>query len=226
MRRIGLLISLLVAVLAMSACESESNVQTAAHHDQKAIKQSMIKSLGSKKKQDFQTLSNDMQLAVVFSSMVDVSETFDYGIGNPEYFIRSSMTEEEADIAKKNLESIKLENGRLKKQNREAFAMLQKTRNQEKSRNENQQLKDNRDTFFEITGSMIALINQVTPKNAKQTRKQLDQLKKQYTKYNAESISLMNGIVKKQGADKESFERHLEALLQKQSEQTVLSEGY
>lgn len=126
MRRIGLLISLLVAVLAMSACESESNVQNAAQHDQKTIKQSMIKSLGSKKKQDFQTLSNDMQLAVVFSSMVHVSETFDYGIGNPEYFIRSSMTEEEADIAKKNLESIKLENGRLKKQNSEAFAMLQK----------------------------------------------------------------------------------------------------
>lgn len=31
--------------------------------------------------------------------MIQVSEAFDYGIGNPEYFVRSGMTEEEADIA-------------------------------------------------------------------------------------------------------------------------------
>ncbi|MGK9267898.1 hypothetical protein KXR56_14725 [Bacillus inaquosorum] len=226
MRRIGLCISLLVTVLAMSACESEGEAQTFADRDQKIVKQTAAKPMSNKKKQDFQALPSDRQLAVVFSSMIHVSEAFDYGIGNPEYFVRSSMTEEEADIAKENLESIQLENKPLKKQNSEAFALLQKTRNQEKSRNDIQQLKENRDAFFEITDNMIKLISQVTPKNAKKTRQQLDQLKKQYTQYSAESVNIMNSIVKKQGADKESFERHLEALLEKQPGQPVLSELY
>ncbi|MCY7764365.1 MULTISPECIES: hypothetical protein [Bacillus] len=226
MRRIGLCISLLVTVLAMSACESEGEAQTFADRDQKMVKQTAAKPMSNKKKQDFQALPSDRQLAVVFSSMIHVSEAFDYGIGNPEYFVRSSMTEEEADIAKENLESIQLENKPLKKQNSEAFALLQKTRNHEKSRNDIQQLKENRGAFFEITDSMIKLISQVTPKNAKKTRQQLDQLKKQYTQYSAESVNIMNSIVKKQGADKESFERHLEALLQKQPGQPVLSELY
>lgn len=58
------------------------------------------------------------------------------------------MTEEEADIAKENLESIKLENKSLKKQNSEAVALLQKTRNQDMSRIEIQQLTENRAVFL------------------------------------------------------------------------------
>ncbi|NTU25719.1 hypothetical protein HPX95_05955 [Bacillus tequilensis] len=222
MRRIGLCISLLVTVLAMSACESEA--QTFADCDQKTVKQTAAKPISNKKKQDFQTLPRDMQLAIVFSSMIHVSEAFDYGIGNPEYFVRSSMTKTDADSAKENLESIQLENKPLQKQNSEALALLQKTSNQEMSRSEMQQLKENRAAFFEIADSMIKLISQVTPKNAKKTRLQLDQLKKQYTQYSAESVKIMNSIVKKQGADKASFDRHLEALLQKQPGQPVLSE--
>ncbi|MCV2517709.1 hypothetical protein OFY21_17005 [Bacillus subtilis] len=226
MRRIGLCISLLVTVLVMSACESEGEAQMFADCDQKTVKQTAAKPMSSKKKQDFQALTSDRQLAIVFSSMIQVSEAFDYGIGNPEYFVRISMTEEEADIAKENLESIKLENKSLKKQNSEAVALLQKTRNQDMSRIEIQQLTENRAAFFETADSMIKLISQVTPKNAKKTRQQLDQLKKQYTQYSAESIKIMNSIVKKQKADKASFERHLEALLQKQPGQQVLSELY
>ncbi|CAI6327640.1 putative protein YxiP [Bacillus subtilis] len=226
MRRIGLCISLLVTVLVMSACESEGEAQMFADCDQKTVKQTAAKPMSSKKKQDFQALASDRQLAIVFSSMIQVSEAFDYGIGNPEYFVRISMTEEEADIAKENLESIKLENKSLKKQNSEAVALLQKTRNQDMSRIEIQQLTENRAAFFETADSMIKLISQVTSKNAKKTRQQLDQLKKQYTQYSAESIKIMNSIVKKQKADKASFERHLEALLQKQPGQQVLSELY
>lgn len=226
MRRIGLCISLLVTVLVMSACESEGEAQMFADCDQKTVKQTAAKPMSSKKKQDFQALASDRRLAIVFSSMIQVSEAFDYGIGNPEYFVRISMTEEEADIAKENLESIKLENKSLKKQNSEAVALLQKTRNQDMSRIEIQQLTENRAGFFETADSMIKLINQVTPKNAKKTRQQLDQLKKQYTQYSAESIKIMNSIVKKQKADKASFERHLEALLQKQPGQQVRSELY
>ncbi|MCL6428440.1 hypothetical protein [Bacillus subtilis] len=226
MRRIGLCISLLVTVLVMSACESEGEAQMFADCDQKTVKQTAAKPMNSKKKQDFQALASDRQLAIVFSSMIQVSEAFDYGIGNPEYFVRISMTEEEADIAKENLESIKLENKSLKKQNSEAVALLQKTRNQDMSRIEIQQLTENRAGFFETADSMIKLISQVTPKNAKKTRQQLDQLKKQYTQYSAESIKIMNSIVKKQKADKASFERHLEALLQKQPGQQVRSELY
>ncbi len=44
------------------------------------------------------------------------------------------------------------------------------------SRIEIQQLTENR-AGFETADSMIKLINQVTPKNAKKTRQQLDQLK-------------------------------------------------
>lgn len=226
MRRIGLCISLLVTVLVMSACESEGEAQMFADCDQKTVKQTAAKPMSSKKKQDFQALASDRQLAIVFSSIIQVSEAFDYGIGNPEYFVQISMTEEEADIAKENLESIKLENKSLKKQNSEAVALLQKTRNQDMSRIEIQQLTENRAGFFETADSMIKLINQVTPKNAKKTRQQLDQLKKQYTQYSAESIKIMNSIVKKQKADKASFERHLEALLQKQPGQQVRSELY
>ncbi|MGQ9004512.1 hypothetical protein [Bacillus subtilis] len=226
MRRIGLCISLLVTVLVMSACESEGEAQMFADCDQKTVKQTAAKPMSSKKKQDFQALASDRQLAIVFSSMIQVSEAFDYGIGNPEYFVRSSMTKEEADIAKENLESIKLENKSLKKQNSEAVALLQKTRNQDMSRIEIQQLTENRAAFFETADSMIKLISQVTPKNAKKTRQQLDQLKKQYTQYSAESVKIMNSIVKKQKADKASFERHLEALLQKQPGQQVRSELY
>ncbi|TYS09119.1 hypothetical protein FZC70_12855 [Bacillus subtilis] len=226
MRRIGLCISLLVTVLVMSACESEDEAQTFADRDQETVKQTTAKPMSNKNKQDFQTLPSDMQLAIVFSSMIRVSEAFDYGIGNPEYFVRSSMTEEEADIAKENLRAIQHENKPLKKQNTEAIALLQKTRNHGMSRNEMQQLKENRAAFFEITERMIKLISQVTPKNAKKTRQQLDQLKKQYTQYSAESVKTMNSIVKKQGADKASFERHLEALLQKQPGQPVLSGLY
>lgn len=226
MRRIGLCISLLVTVLVMSACESEGEAQMFADCDQKTVKQTAAKPMSSKKKQDFQALASDRQLAIVFSSMIQVSEAFDYGIGNPEYFVRISMTEEEADIAKENLESIKLENKSLKKQNSEAVALLQKTRNQDMSRIEIQQLTENRAAFFETADSMIKLIGQVTPKNVKKTRQQLDQLKKQYTQYSAESIKIMNSIVKKQKADKASFERHLEALLQKQPGQQVRSELY
>lgn len=182
--------------------------------------------MSNKKKQDFQTLPSEMQLAIVFGSMIRVNEAFDYGIGNPEYFVRSSMTEQEAAIAKENLESIQLENKWLKKQNSEALAFLQKTRNQEMSRNDIQQLKENRAAFLEITDSMIKLISQVTPKNAKKTRQQLDQLKKQYTQHSAESVKIMNNIVNKQKADEASFERHLEALLQKQPGQPVISELY
>ncbi|MEC1402657.1 hypothetical protein [Bacillus subtilis] len=226
MRRIGLCISLLVTVLVMSACESEGEAQMFADCDQKTVKQTAAKPMSNKKKQDFQALASDRQLAIVFSSMIQVSEAFDYGIGNPEYFVRSSMTKEEADIAKENLESIKLENKSLKKQNSEAVALLQKTRNQDMSRIEIQQLTENRAAFFETADSMIKLISQVTPKNAKKTRQQLDQLKKQYTQYSAESVKIMNSIVKKQKADKASFERHLEALLQKQPGQQVRSELY
>ncbi|MEC1539503.1 hypothetical protein P9D52_04330 [Bacillus subtilis] len=224
MRRIGLCISLLVTVLVMSACESEGEAQMFADCDQKTVKQTVAKPMSNKKKQDFQALASDRQLAIVFSSMIQVSEAFDYGIGNPEYFVRSSMTKEEADIAKENLESIKLENKSLKKQNSDAVALLQKTHNQDMSRIEIQQLTENRAAFFETADSMIKLISQVTPKNAKKTRQQLDQLKKQYTQYSAESVKIMNSIVKKQKADKASFERHLEALLQKQPGQQVRSE--
>ncbi|MCB7154425.1 hypothetical protein LI278_11965 [Bacillus stercoris] len=226
MRRIGLCISLLVTVLVMSACESEGEAQTFADCDQKTVKQTAAKPMSSKKKQDFQALASERQLAIVFSSMIKVSEAFDYGIGNPEYFVRSSMTEEEADIAKENLESIKIESKSLKKQNSEAIALLEKTRTQDMIRSEIQQLTENRAAFFEITGRMINLISQVTPKNAKTTRQQLDQLKKQYTQYSAESVKIINSIVKKQKADKALFERHLEALLQKQPGQPVLSELY
>lgn len=73
---------------------------------------------------------------------------------------------------------------------------------------------------------MIKLISQVTPKNAKKTRQRLDQLKKQYTQYSAESIKIMNSIVKKQKADKASFERHLEAPLQNSPGKEVRSELY
>ncbi|MCY8717939.1 MULTISPECIES: hypothetical protein [unclassified Bacillus (in: firmicutes)] len=224
MRRFGLCISLLVTVLVMSACESET--QTFADRDQRTVKQTAAKPMSNKKKQDFQTLPSEMQLAIVFGSMIRVNEAFDYGIGNPEYFVRSSMTEQEAAIAKENLESIQLENKWLKKQNSEALAFLQKTRNQEMSRNDIQQLKENRAAFLEITDSMIKLISQVTPKNAKKTRQQLDQLKKQYTQHSAESVKIMNNIVNKQKADEASFERHLEALLQKQPGQPVISELY
>ncbi|MCY8205607.1 hypothetical protein MOC09_18625 [Bacillus sp. N12A5] len=224
MRRFGLCISLLVTVLVMSACESDT--QTFADRDQRTVKQTAAKPMSNKKKQDFQTLPSEMQLAIVFGSMIRVNEAFDYGIGNPEYFVRSSMTEQEAAIAKENLESIQLENKRLKKQNSEALAFLQKTRNQEMSRNDIQQLKENRAAFLEITDSMIKLISQVTPKNAKKTRQQLDQLKKQYTQHSAESVKIMNNIVNKQKADEASFERHLEALLQKQPGQPVISELY
>ncbi|MEC2111870.1 hypothetical protein P9F85_11535 [Bacillus stercoris] len=226
MRRIGLCISLLVTVLVMSACESEGEAQTFADCDQKTVKQTAAKPMSSKKKQDFQALASERQLAIVFSSMIKVSEAFDYGIGNPEYFVRSSMTEEEADIAKENLESIKIESKSLKKQNSEAIALLEKTRNQDMIRSEIQQLTENRAAFFVITGRMINLISQVTPKNAKTTRQQLDQLKKQYTQYSAESVKIINSIVKKQKTDKALFERHLEALLQKQPGQPVLSELY
>lgn len=226
MRRIGLCISLLVTVLVMSACESKDEAQTFADRDQATVKQTTTKPMSNKNNRDFQTLPSDMQLAIVFSSIIRVSEAFDYGIGNPEYFVRSSMTEEEADIAKENLELIQFENKQLKKQNSEAVALLQKTRNQEMSRNEMQQLKENRAAFFEVTESMIKLISQVTPKNAKKTRRQLDQLKKQYTRYSAESVRIMNSIVKKQGADKASFERHLETMLRQQPGKPMLSELY
>ncbi|MCI3983401.1 hypothetical protein MMJ63_00495 [Bacillus vallismortis] len=226
MRRIGLCISLLITVLVMSACESEDKAQTFADCNQETVKQTTTKPMSNKNKRDFQTLPSDMQLAIVFSSMIRVSEAFDYGIGNPEYFVRSGMTEEEANIARQNLESIQLENKSLKQQNSESIALIQKSRNQEMSRNEVQQLKENRAAFFEVTDSMITLISQVTPKNAKKTRQQLDQLKTQYTQYSAESVKIMNSIVEKQGADKASFERHLEELLQKHPGQPVLSGLY
>ncbi len=226
MRRIGLYISLLVTVLVMSACESDGEAQTFADCGQKTVKYTAAKPMSNKNNQEFKILPSDMQLAIVFSAMIRVSEAFDYGIGNPEYFVRSSMTEEAANKAKENLESIQLENKSLKRQNSEAIALLKKTRNQEMSRAEMQQLKDNRDAFFEVSDSMMTLISQVTPKNAKKTRQQLDQLKKQYTQYSAESVKIMNSIVKKQGADKASFKRHLETLLQKQPGQPVLNELY
>ncbi|MDD9772328.1 hypothetical protein PVF88_00160, partial [Bacillus subtilis] len=47
-----------------------------------------------------------------------------------------------------------------------------------------------------------------------------------YTQYSAESVKIMNSIVKKQTADKASFERHLEALLQNQPWQQVRSVLY
>ncbi len=53
MRRIGLCISLLVTVLAMSACESEGEAQTFADRDQKMVKQTATKPMSNKKKQDF-----------------------------------------------------------------------------------------------------------------------------------------------------------------------------
>lgn len=226
MRRIGLCISLLITVLVMSACESEDEAQTFADCNQGTVKQTTTKPMSNKNKRDFQTLPSDMQLAIVFSSMIRVSEAFDYGIGNPEYFVRSGMTEEEANIARQNLESIQLKSKSLKQQNSEAIALIQKSRNQEMSRNEVQQLKENRAAFFEVTDSMITLISQVKPKNAKKTRQQLDQLKTQYTQYSAESVKIMNSIVEKQGADKASFERHLEELLQKHPGQPVLSGLY
>lgn len=83
MRRIGLCISLLVTVLVMSACESEGEAQMFADCDQKTVKQTEAKPMNSKKKQDFQALASDRRLAIVFSSMIQVSEAFDYGIGNP-----------------------------------------------------------------------------------------------------------------------------------------------
>ncbi|MCO4852553.1 hypothetical protein [Bacillus vallismortis] len=224
MRQKGLCISLLIIVFAMGGCESDA--QPLASRDQKTVKPTAAKPMSSKKQQDFKTLPSDMQLAIVFSSMIRVSVAFDYGIGNPEYFVRSSMTEEEANIARQNLESIQLENKSLKQQNSEAIALMQKTRNQEMSRNEVQQLKENRAAFFEVTDSMITFISQVTPKNAKKTRQQLDQLKTQYTQYSAESVKIMNSIVEKQGADKALFERHLEAMLQKHPGQPVLSGLY
>ncbi|MCI4170857.1 hypothetical protein MMJ17_23670, partial [Bacillus spizizenii] len=72
MRRSGLCISLLVTVFVMSACESEDEAQTFADRDQETVKKTTVKPMSNKNKQDFQTLPNDMQLAIVFSSMIRV----------------------------------------------------------------------------------------------------------------------------------------------------------
>lgn len=45
-------------------------------------------------------------MVIVFSFMICVSEVFDYGIGNFEYFVWSSMIEEEVGIVKENFELI------------------------------------------------------------------------------------------------------------------------
>ncbi|MCY8520841.1 hypothetical protein [Bacillus atrophaeus] len=225
MKQLGLIVSLLIAVLVISA--SENHTQEPKKQVQTPSEKHLIKPLGHKKQREFDEYDSEMQLAIIFSSVMQVTEKFDYGIGNPEYFVRRTMTKEESESAKKSLETVKLEKDELNKQNKEAVALLEKSRLSEKSRKENEKLIQKREDFFDITDQMIALINNVTPKNARKTRKQLDQLKKQYTQNSIDTRNLMDKIADKQGVDDTSFRKHLDHLLRTNGgRQTMLTDIY
>ncbi|WP_241211251.1 hypothetical protein [Bacillus atrophaeus] len=169
MKQLGLIVSLLIAVLVISA--SENNTQEPKKQVQTPTEKHLIIPLGHKKQREFDEYDSEMQLAIIFSSVMQVTEKFDYGIGNPEYFVRRTMTKEESESAKKSLETVKLEKDELHKQNKEAVALLEKSRLSEKSRKENEKLIQKREDFFDITDQMIALINNVTPKKRPENEK-------------------------------------------------------
>lgn len=166
---------------------------------------------------DFKELVPEMQLAVYKALFYDVIISYDYGIGNPEYLLKDTMTQAEIDEMKKELQKIKEAEkaGLLNAVNETRVYLKDNDLSKVSDKDGLQRMFDSEDKFLQIAAEMIACLDSVTVDNALEKRAQMNDLKEVYVKEAAIGGEISMEVAKNSGMNVEQYRESYSKLIEK-----------
>ncbi|MGX1265338.1 hypothetical protein RKD55_003142 [Rossellomorea marisflavi] len=163
--------------------------------------------------EEFAAFDQEIQLAIFQARMMEVMLYYDYGIGNPDFYIKENMTEEDVQMAKSELQTIQIEEPVYKSMHDEALGLLDSIDNSKEVDGDIKKYKETQDKYLAISKEMIKTIEKVDVDNAAETRKKLDDMTTEYLRISTELGVIMKDIVVKQGLDHAYFVEALDGIM-------------
>ncbi|KON84532.1 hypothetical protein AF331_10785 [Rossellomorea marisflavi] len=163
--------------------------------------------------EEFAAFDKEIQLALFQARMMEVMLYYDYGIGNPDFYIKENMTEEDVQMVKSELQTIQIEEPVYKSMHDEALGLLDSIDNSKEVDGDIKKYKETQDKYLEISEDMIKTIEKVNVDNAAETRKKLDDMTTEYLRISTELGVIMKDIVVKQGLDHAYFVEALDGIM-------------
>ncbi|MHC8521215.1 hypothetical protein ACPJHQ_07615 [Rossellomorea sp. H39__3] len=163
--------------------------------------------------EEFAAFDKEIQLALFQARMMEVMLYYDYGIGNPDFYIKENMTEEDVQMVKSELQTIQIEEPVYKSMHDEALGLLDSIDNSKEVDGDIKKYKETQDKYLAISEEMIKTIEKVNVDNAAETRKKLDDMTTEYLRISTELGVIMKDIVVKQGLDHAYFVEALDGIM-------------
>ncbi|GLI86432.1 hypothetical protein ANABIO32_42380 [Rossellomorea marisflavi] len=163
--------------------------------------------------EEFAAFDKEIQLALFQARMMEVMLYYDYGIGNPDFYIKENMTEEDVQMVKSELQTIQIEEPVYKSMHDEALGLLDSIDNSKEVDGDIKKYKETQDKYLAISEDMIKTIEKVNVDNAAETRKKLDDMTTEYLRISTELGVIMKDIVVKQGLDHAYFVEALDGIM-------------
>ncbi|KQU63681.1 hypothetical protein ASG66_04575 [Bacillus sp. Leaf406] len=163
--------------------------------------------------EEFAAFDKEIQLALFQARMMEVMLYYDYGIGNPDFYIKENMTEEDVQMVKSELQTIQIEEPVYKSMHDEALGLLDSIDNSKEVDGDIKKYKETQDKYLAISEDMIKTIEKVNVDNAAETRAKLDDMTTEYLRISTELGVIMKDIVVKQGLDHAYFVEALDGIM-------------
>lgn len=163
--------------------------------------------------EEFAAFDKEIQLALFQARMMEVMLYYDYGIGNPDFYIKENMTEEDVQMVKSELQTIQIEEPVYKSMHNEALGLLDSIDNSKEVDGDIKKYKETQDKYLAISEDMIKTIEKVNVDNAAETRAKLDDMTTEYLRISTELGVIMKDIVVKQGLDHAYFVEALDGIM-------------
>ncbi|MEW4306138.1 hypothetical protein [Rossellomorea marisflavi] len=163
--------------------------------------------------EEFAAFDKEIQLAIFQARMMEVMVYYDYGIGNPDFYIKENMTEEDVQMVKSELQTIQVEEPVYKSMHEEGMELLDAIDNSKEVDGDIKKYKETQDKYLAISEEMIKTIEKVNVDNAAETRAKLDDMTTEYLRISTELGVIMKDIVVKQGLDHAYFVEALDGIM-------------
>ncbi len=163
--------------------------------------------------EEFAAFDKEIQLAIFQARMMEVMLYYDYGIGNPDFYIKENMTEEDVQMVKSELQTIQIEEPVYRSMHKEGMDLLDTIDNSKEVDGDIKKYKETQDKYLAISEEMIKTIEKVNVDNASETRKKLDDMTTEYLRISTELGVIMKDIVVKQGLDHAYFVEALDGIM-------------
>lgn len=131
---------------------------------------------------DFKKLAPEMQLASYQALFHNVITSYDYGIGNPDYLLKETMTQAEIDAMKEELQKIKdaEKAGLLGAVNETRVHLMDDNISKVSDKAGLQEMFGSQDNLLKLAKDMITCLDSVTVENAAEKRAEMDTLQSAY----------------------------------------------